>query len=197
MYKLKKLENILEPDPIWKSFAIFDHKLGQNRARTLKDHYSSILEISITEKAPNKICEHFEIAKNLLLYSWFDYRFIPVSENYSYISVEYALKEKTGLEKWGLKRLIKYAIDNGWIKDENFKNYHRIKENRTNYNSLFVEMGVNIQKRKKGQEKSYVEILLESIPNLRNFYAHGSSVLYPGGYLTLEICGDFINQLYI
>jgi len=47
----------------------------------------------LNDTVPEKIREHFETTKNLLLYSWFVYRFIPVAEFHAATTLEYALKE--------------------------------------------------------------------------------------------------------
>lgn len=45
-------------------------------------------------------------------------------------------------------------------------------------------------------EGQYTSVLVESLPYLRNIYAHGSSTIAPQGYLTLTICAEFINKIY-
>jgi len=42
----------------------------------------------------------------------------------------------------------------------------------------------------------YIGILKDSIPYIRNEYAHGSNYLGMGSYLHLLIVSEFINQLF-
>jgi len=80
----------------------------------------------LNDTVPEKIREHFETTKNLLLYSWFVYRFIPVAEFHAATTLEYALKERTDGKIKGLYRLIDHAVSKGWVKNEGFSNWqHR------------------------------------------------------------------------
>jgi hypothetical protein len=62
----------------------------ETRPKTLEDHYSRVRVFSLSESVPDKIQTHFEVAKNLLLYSWFVHNFISPAEMQAYASVEYA-----------------------------------------------------------------------------------------------------------
>ena len=41
-----------------------------------------------------------------------------------------------------------------------------------------------------------LQILLDSLPYLRNELAHGNPMIYPGGLDLFAICADLINQLF-
>jgi len=43
---------------------------------------------------------------------------------------------------------------------------------------------------------AYAQAITEAIPKLRNELAHGSEMLTPNAYVTLEVCCDLINQLF-
>lgn len=197
MSKLKSLDSIFEPDSVQSAFALINKATGEVRQRTLRDHYVQIEEIVLDAEVPEEIREHFETARNLYLYTWFVYRFGPVAELHAIASVEYALKIKSGEEVTGLKRLLKLAIQKKWIQDSGFK-YYRVKE-------VALESRVSADSYRPSKVdgdpdadnlQSYCDILAESLPYLRNEFAHGSRTLYPTGVVTLAICADIINQLF-
>lgn len=45
-------------------------------------------------------------------------------------------------------------------------------------------------------EPPYVEVLIETMPSLRNDLAHGSPILHNQALSSIQICADFINQLF-
>lgn len=201
MDTLKSFEEILEPDSRQKAFALINRETGVIRERTLQDHYSAVEEIKLSEPVPGMIREHFETARNLLLYSWFEYRFMQVAELHAFASVEFALQDnipekirnekickKCGAKKIGLKYYLDIAIKEGWIKDSGFRNYRRAEKERSGQEVPDDHDKQDIQR--------YCKVLAESIPYLRNKLAHGSDMLHPSGFTTLAICADLINQLY-
>lgn len=189
MDKLKPFEKILEPDSRQKGFALINRKTGAIRERTLQDHYSAVEEIQLSESVPEKIREHFETARNLMVYSWFVYRFIQVAWLQAFASLEFALREKVPEEmlkefckKLGMKKgfacYLRIAIEKGWIKDSEFRYWVRGNPIQTD------------------DPQTYCKVLMESLPNLRNELAHGSNMAYPDISMVLKICADLINQLY-
>jgi hypothetical protein len=87
-----------------------------------------------------------------------------------------ALRIKFDKNKVGLKRLLIEAVKSGLIKDRGFRNVK---------NSL-----------KNPESTQYVEQLPELIPRFRNELAHGSTMLNDSVFFNLQICADFINQLF-
>ena len=94
MDTLKPLDAFVEPDERWAHFVHLDPTDLSFRPITMAERHAEIAAISLTAYAPEFIREHFETAKNLLLYAWFVYRFIPVAELHAYSTVEMALKER-------------------------------------------------------------------------------------------------------
>ncbi|MFT7043644.1 MAG: hypothetical protein ACJAW7_002406 [Candidatus Azotimanducaceae bacterium] len=193
---LKAIDELDIADPRSEGFAVLTDEGYRNK--TLEDHYSIIQEISLHTGVPEKIRDHFETARNLLLYAWHVYRFIPVAEFHAAASLEFALREKTGKVRWGLKKLIRYAIDQGWVEDEGFSIHRKFVQMKHNERQMWKEFAkvtgddINME----FHIPSYVEKLADSIPYLRNVVAHGSNSNGPGGYLKLLICAEFINQVY-
>lgn len=193
--RLRTPENVCEPDSRQEAFV----KAGPSglSKRTLNDHFSVITETALHERVPERIRIHFETSRNLLLYSWFVYRFIVVAEQHAFASVEYALKEKYGEKQGGLKRLLQRAVVDGLIKDDGFRVHQRTVEHDENYRRLMADIPGYLQPESEQRDiQEYCKILVDTLPSLRNELAHGSGMLHPGGYTTLEICADLINQLY-
>ena len=89
---LKALEEILKPDPRR------PHLVG-----TLAEEHADLATISLNDAVPVIVAQLFETAKNVSLYSWFVYRFHPVSESVAFSALELALNlRKTGLTRMAL-----------------------------------------------------------------------------------------------
>lgn len=177
-------------------FHIYDEALDDFREREISDVHSRLLEIELKESVPETIRTHFITSKHLVLYSWFVYRFIPVAEFHAIASLEYALKLKTGKNRWGLKRLLAHAVNEGWVNDNDFY-IHRNTVERNRAHAEQLKKFLNIEPQETiPEEGRYTSILVESLPYLRNIYAHGSNTIAPQGYLTLIICAEFINKIF-
>ena len=198
MDKLKNLEEVLKPDVRSTMFGIFYDVNGKPREKRIEDHYAIVSNILLHDSVPEEIQQHFETTKNLLLYSWFVYRFIPVAEFHAASTLEYALKIKTDGKVRGLYRLIDHAISKGWVKNEGFKAWDERERLHDEERRFREELANLIEAEVVFHEEpyDYVEKLKETLPDLRNAYAHGSNMLYPGGYGKLEVCAEFINQLF-
>jgi hypothetical protein len=172
METLKNFAEITEPDERNRHFDVVDGK-GVARKLTLQDIHQSVSSISLHDSVPEDIRSHFAQAQNLAVYSWFQYQFNVTAQLMGFVTVEYALKRKTGT-KANFKRLIEQAIAEGWIQDDGF----------------------SIAKLRENPEGSYVEVLARVMPSLRNDLAHGTEMLHNNALSSLRICAEFINQLF-
>ena len=189
MEELKKLEEVLEPDKRQKHFAVINWEDGSDRPLTLEDIYRSASSIELHDAVPEKIRSHFATAQNLLVYSWFYYPFNVTAQFLAFVALEYALRERLKPEKRiSFKNLVRRAVQEGLVREEGFSH---IRNGEEPERALQEELGIFPQRVKK-----YGEILIESIPFLRNELAHGSSMLHPGGVTSVRICAEFINQLF-
>ena len=197
MEKMKALEDIMLADIRSTSFVHFDDK-GTLRKVTLSDHFESVSNITLDQTVPENVVDHFQTAKNVLLYSWYVYRFIPVAELYAIISLEYALKIKTKMLIPGFRNMMEYAITRGWWKKENFSRWQHInsmneirrKDNEELENAIGRKIPFNEYKYDfMGRLPGYFEYR-------RNDYAHGTGTLAPGGHQILAECAEAINQLF-
>lgn len=63
---------------------------------TVESIYVLVEDIKLGASVPDEVRSHFEIARNLALYSWFVYSFNVVAGMQAFASIEMAVKEKTG-----------------------------------------------------------------------------------------------------
>src|SRR5581483_11009648 len=114
---LRSLAEVHSPDP-----------RRQFIVGTLADEHAALSTICLHDGVPEPVAQLFETAKNVSLYSWFVYRFHPVSESVGFGALELALNlRKTGLlllpddfRSPGLSKLLREAVENGWIRDQEF-----------------------------------------------------------------------------
>lgn len=195
---LKPLEEITAADERWGFFVHLDSAELAFRPVELADRYAEISAINLVETVPENIREHFETAKNLLLYAWFVYRFIPVAELHAYSTVEMALRgraSQASLKTKNFKALLKLAIDRGWIVDDGFSIVQRERKAMEEEREWRRQFGWQITPEEQDSQR-YCKILLDAMPFLRNNLAHGSTTVHPGGIGTLALCADMINQLF-
>lgn len=172
MESLKSLQEVMEPDERNTYFVVTDYS-ARTRKMTLEDIYEGVSAISLSESVPEDIRTHFAQAQNLAIYSWFYYPFNVTAQFMGFVSVEFALKSRLG-KRDSFKNLIQKAVKAGLIKDAGFAIAHH----------------------REDSSQSYVETLIEVMPNLRNKLAHGSNMLHNNAVASLRICADFINQLF-
>ena len=175
MEELKKLEELQNSDKRNLHFCIIDHSTGKQRPLDVKDIYSSVERIELSEAVPEDIRSQFNVARNLAVYSWFSYSFHQISELKAFSTVEMALRSLLGKHKHGFRGLTTKAVNSGLIKDLGFS---------------------HIEKPENSNSTEYSAKLQDIMPALRNSLAHGNTTLHPGSVSNLRICADFINQLY-
>jgi hypothetical protein len=216
---LRPVEHICSPDSRNLCHSVFNKK-GGFRPLELEDNYQLISKLSFNPTVPEDVVIKFETVKNLYLYSWFVYRFYPVSELYAYTCLEFSLRERFKKDRVdgkqekefspGLRKLLTYAVNNGYIRNEGFeiwhkqtkmKAYHRtsiekVEEmHRLGLKSIeFDESKIEIKDEDRNHD--YLKVILETIPHLRNRYAHGSRDLHNGAYVTIKLVWEIINQIF-
>ena len=83
--RLKRLNEIFEPDDRSRSFARYD-AVGRH-SKTLEDHHADISAIRLSDDVPEAIRDEFDTIRNLYLYSWYVYDFTVPAILYSYALV--------------------------------------------------------------------------------------------------------------
>ncbi len=215
---LRPSEHVCEPDPRNTMFVRIDQTDGTARPIDLADHHEQISAYVLHAGVPQEIVLQFETARNVYLYAWFVYRFYPVAEHQCLACLELALRERlkeeirTGRVKGkrpALRVLLKYAVDNGLVRNEGFAAW----QNRGEINSRArVEMEKlreatennlteitwdesDIQITAEDLDWDYVKMLPDLLPMLRNDYAHGSTDLHNWSLRSFQIVSENINQL--
>lgn len=216
---LRPAEYTCEPDPRNTMFVRIDRTNGTSRPIELGDHHELISGYVLHVGVPQEIVLQFETARNVYLYAWFVYRFYPVAEHQCLACLELALRERlkeeirTGKVKGkrpALHLLLKYAVDNGLVRNEGFSAW----QNRGEINS---RARVEMEKLREASEKNltewaideseiqvtaedldwdYVKMLPDLLPMLRNDYAHGSTDLHNWSLRSFQIVSEIINQLW-
>jgi hypothetical protein len=196
--QLKSKADLCKPDERHASFPCFDRSINDWRQRTIDDHYAAISQIQLADEVPELIQRSFATARNLLLYAWFEYPFVVVAELHAIACLEFALRwrinPKEGGPKAGLRHHMEYAIAQGWWRDEGV-----LQAAAASVGAVDLLESIGIAKRSPEDARdpqSYVKVLAQALPGLRNELAHGSALLYPGGYATLGVVAKLINQLW-
>ena len=95
MERLKKLEEVCKPDERNRDRGDLDHSTGIVSPTTIESIYAVVESIKLNDQVPDEIRSHFEIARNLALYSWFVYSFNVVAAMQAFASLEMAVRDKT------------------------------------------------------------------------------------------------------
>lgn len=199
----RTLEAVFTADPRSRSWSVMDPKDGL-RAMTVEDRWNNVTDVRLHDGVPTTVCIHFDTARNLMLYSWFVYRFQPVAEMHAYSSLELALKIRAGVPVKNRKKrpltlgpLLARALSEGWIRDEGFRHYRRAAHRRAELEREgAIQAGREPAPSLDTATQRYVRIVCKALPSLRNNLAHGSPSLAPSGLSTLGLCCDLINQLF-
>jgi hypothetical protein len=196
----RDLADINKPDSGWEALPVFDPQTGNCRPITVEDIHQRLCKLELNKNVPQQVRTHFDTTRNLLLYSWFVRAFIPVADWHACACLELAMKTKTGGKIRYLPNLIRYAIDQGWIKNEAFSRWRAGKDvfedNLQWQRQLYEDLGIPFDPPNGGAFGwDYVSVLLEFLRSVRNEYAHGSTAFY-GGAVSLNVVVEFINQLF-
>ena len=217
---LRTVEHACEPDSRTKLlFGGIGVHTGMPRSITLAEEHAHIACYALNPTVPEDIAIHFETAKNLYLYAWLVYRFYPVAEQQARGSVEFALRERQPefVKKYSEKRchdptlrpLLENAIKEGLVKNEDFPSRelwaYRIAESRYRHEVIARAgpQGLNetadyshVQPTEEDLNHDWLGDFLETIPSIRNEYAHGSGMPYPFVLHTFEVVTVIINQFF-
>jgi hypothetical protein len=196
--ELKPLEQINEPDSRQTRWIIRNEVTGAVRKLTLSEHHSAISRITLRDAVPEDLRDHFVTAKNLLLYSWYVYRFIAVAELHAYATLEFALRRRLGFDNDErpptLHSLFGMAVAQGLLTDEDFAELRQDPDRPIITGNSFVDG--NLWTNGGLADRQHVHVLHQLLPKLRNLLAHGSSSIWPGGLPTLWVIATAINSLF-
>lgn len=183
--------------------------------------YREIEGIQLPAYVPEVIAIQFETARNLYLYAWHVYRFYPVALGQALFALELGLKmrlperlpepyQRRKAPHPMLKGLLAYAIDQGLLRNEGFRRWHEVAENRArervsaeNFKAMIEQQLSEMVLRDEpitvtpeDQSWNLVEVLRESLPGIRNELAHGSSMLTNAVRGKIELVAEILSQIY-
>lgn len=194
---------------------------GKTSMITLEERHAAVSRFELNLSVPLDIRVHFETAKNLYLYAWFVYRFYPVAEQHAFATLEFALRERfaplhpdefgssakrpPSLSKLFAKARKEKLITNAGLRANERMAYARARDRaslerwremkRLGLEEIEFDDSA-IQPLPEDYAHDTLQIFAETLPFLRNTYAHGSSMLYATVLGTFENVTDLINQLY-
>lgn len=196
MPSIKKIEQFFERDPTNEFFSFL----------TLQHLYDCVSRYcTVHEGVPEDIRDYFHVVVSLYLYGWLYYPFYMLASERSLFAVELALRkrlpakklDKKGRDRRSLADLLREAKDAGLLRDEGFPSL----ENRRKNAQELDEQIARISGRDPEPESqlSYVEGLIQTLPQLRNRFAHPNMqlIMPPGPMLdSLIVTAEIINQLW-
>ncbi|OYD60466.1 UNVERIFIED_ORG: hypothetical protein BDU10_9834 [Burkholderia sp. CF145] len=211
-----------EPDPRNLGFVRFDSVTGNARLATALDQLRDIAQFTLCAEVPESVRVHFETAKNLYAYAWFVYRFHAVAEQQALTSLEFALRERlegevaqfpskgkrqpNGLSGWLNKALAHGLISNAQLSRRMEWALQRARSRadlqmvdamqRSGTLTAQVDYS-SVKPSPEDLDNDWIGVFIDSLPKIRNAYAHGSSLLHPTVLRTFEIVSDLINQLFV
>lgn len=189
---------------------------------SLAAHHADVAKVQLSPAVPAAIAIQFETARNLYLYAWHVYRFYMVAATQALTTLEFGLRERlpkqlpmpyqrAGQKRPMLAGMLGYAIDQGLVRNEGFRRWHRAGEQRARERRsmdairTMVDQGLDsMEIDDEGPLKvlpedlrwDLVEVLRQSMPSLRNELAHGSPMLTRQVLGTLELVAEILGQLY-
>lgn len=188
--ELKKASEIVEPDERQHLFRVSDPISGFSRPITVADLHSVAESLVLHDGVPEDVRSHFAAVKNLIVYSWFYYPFNATAQFLSYVTVEFALRKRLKAKpEEGFKSLLRRAVRDKLISDEGFPHVQPRREE-----SIRIAHELGLPAPTVG---SYVETLIDVLPELRNQLAHGAHIVHPNGATHARIAVEFINQLFV
>lgn len=148
--------------------------LVSGRIQDKVQRYDSIKSIVLNNCVPDEIKSQFNVLRNLALYQYFCYSFSSLVQHQSFVVIEYALRIRFSYSAHArLKNILRKTIEDGFIKDSGFRHIDNPSPNN-----------------------EYSKSLIDIIPDMRNEFAHGTNQLTPQIMHYIQVCADFINQLY-
>lgn len=187
METVKSKEQFFEPDP-----------RSQSLGPPLENQYELLHYFRLHDGVPESVRSYMNSVVSLWLYGWLYYPFYPVAIFLSTAAVEMALQERFPGKRWrGLKKLLQSAKESRLLRDEGFPSLKHRRENATMMDEQITEiMG---KARDFVPEESYVDVLIESLPKVRNKFAHPEmhAIVPPGMVVdSLIVATEVINQLW-
>lgn len=196
---LKELTEITQPEG--RSLALhYLPEVGEAVPLSLSLYHQLVASLALADPVDMIVHPHFDVARNLLLYTWFETSFMHAAELQAFGSLELGLRLKLGGWKNlrrgpGLKRLLRDAVASGLISDERIGPYPRLtgfgeawsREHGARASAPDADQALEVGR--------YVDVLCDAIPAVRNRLAHGHAGWVGTAFATVSICRDLLNCL--
>lgn len=218
--QLRNATTALQPDARLRS-TVAIRSDGVTSMVTFAERHADVSQFELVPSVPLDIRVHFETAKNLYLYAWFVYRFYPVAEQQALTTLEFCLRERLAMvypdrygpnSKWipPLTKMLETARADGLIANAGMRATERLAFRRARARisdeatRKLIETGAesiefdpdNVLLEPQDYSDDALSVFIETLPAIRNTYAHGSSMLHSTVSGTFEIVVDLINQLF-
>lgn len=190
---LKPLDEFYNADERNLYYARIDKNTGEHRTTSLEDLYADITPYKLNASVPDDIATQYDVARNLYVYAWLEYRFFNISEAHALTVLELAMKERIGEEELnayikkrnqknpetgkkenirkGMKSLMEYCRDYKLIKNEGFRAWHRYATNcaRNKAEEEILASAIAEIKRTGKTEIAIPDIEIEKLPPDQNY----------------------------
>jgi hypothetical protein len=192
---IKAKQQFLQPDPTNDFFPFL----------SLEKQYEIVSKYcELQGEIPEDVRSYFNAVISLYLYGWLYYPFYTLANFLSSVVVEMALRERfpwrpshVGEDRRGLKMLLKEAKAAGLLRDEGLPT---LENARANAEQVRQELNEFMSQQTEPKPKvPYVDVLIETLPKIRNSFAHPDmhEILAPGQALNgLILAAEIINQLW-
>ena len=190
--ELKPLSEILEPDNRNQFWNVINQSTGEERPIVLEDHYRVIEQFSLHDSVPGEVATQFDVARNIYIYAWYEYRFYNVSEMQVLTVLELTLRQRISKQELkiyikarkekavedtgkklhlsdGMKTLIEYCADNGLIQSSKFTAWHRQPELKAKQEYLLNTIA---KMKETGDEECELDYSKLEIPKPDDSYDH-------------------------
>jgi hypothetical protein len=168
---------------------------------TIEDRYGEISSIRLNSSAPEDVRSYFATLQNLCVFAWFSYDFYALVFFLTFTLIEMALKLRLphkGRDRRTLRPLLQEAIKQKLIDEKMFTHIKVIRRQRAE--DLRLLRGIEkITRANLPKKNAYLEVLLKSLPKLRNSFAHpgAQAIHFPHeAIFSLRFTAEFINQLF-
>lgn len=201
METLKRAEAVQMPD----ERSLCWDRLDTGKPVTFQDRYSAVAAVHLNSTVPDGVRSYFATIQNLCVYAWFAYDFYALVVFLSYTLIEMALRLRlpiTGKDTRGLKNLLEEAVKHGLIHEKAFSHVRLTRQRQAEAIRVNRQLArqVGTVFRSSVPRNEYLRILLQTLPRLRNAFAHphGHAIDFPGDALfALRFAAEFINQLFV
>jgi hypothetical protein len=196
MERLKELAEIQQPDVRSTCYV----RLDTGQPVTFEDRYKQIATVQLDPRVPADVRSYYATIQNLCVYAWFAYDLYALVVFLSYTLIQMALRTRlpiTGTDRRGLHNLLEEAIKRKLIREKAFSHVRHLRQVRAD--SLRFERQMRRIPRSSVPKNDYTKLLLQSLPKLRNSFAHprGHTIHMPGEALfALRFSAEFANQLF-